>query len=356
MRVRPLPASAKVLVTEGEEVKPETAVARIETLPGRLWRLDIAHELCEDPGAVPDLMLRQPGDKIAAGDVVACAGDFFERRVVRSPVNGVVALLSKVQGFAYLREDVEMGEGSGPVVVDVAKQLQCPPAFILALKAANANYGSVVVKGQILASRRSGGKLTSVASPIYGKITGISASRGTITVTPIFKSPQISAYIGGRETRISADGVEITARAKVVNGLWGLGEESRGPVQVVEGDLSGESDLLEETVVVSRGTATMDGLMLAQQKRTRGVILGYLPSEVVMGFAGGVKNMGITGDEDVPFPLILVQGFLPATMNEAVFSALKEAVGQVVSLRGVTHIRAGVIRPEIVIPTCCRKE
>lgn len=81
----------------------------------------------------------------------------------------------------------------------------------------------------------------------------------------------------------------------------------------------------------------------------KGLVLGWLGSSAAMRFAGGIRNMGITGDEAVPFPLILTQGFLPEEMDQSVFKVLAGSAGRLCSLRGATHIRAGVVRPEILV-------
>lgn len=361
-RFRAVPPTATALVNEGDHVTPDTPVAKVEVLPGKLWRHDIARELCDGPEDVPGLILKKPGQRVAKGEVLAAGGDFFERRAARSQTTGVLALVSRHLGFAYVREELEVGPDDGPVTIDVTRRLGCTPPEIMLWKTAEANTGAIVVKGQLLASRPDSytsifsawrpqpKRETRITSPIYGKITAISPLNGTITITPLFKSPRIHAYIGGTVTRVSLEGVEITTQAQVLHGMWGLGGESWGPVQVLDGDLTGESPLREESVIVSPGTVTFEGLQAAQEKRSRGVVLGYLPSETAVRFGSGIKNMGITGDEDVPFPLVLIQGFLPERMNQETLSALRRAEGSVVSLCGVTHIRAGVIRPEIIVP------
>ncbi len=350
-RVRPLPPTAKVLVEEGQRVKPETPVAKLEVLPGRLWRLDVARELAEEPSLVPARMLKQPGQRVDKGEIVAAGGDFFERRAARSPATGTLALVSRNLGFAYVRDEIEVGSQGGPVTVDVAKQLDRPPWQIMALKSDVAMVGGIVLKGQLLASRKTDvwSKEVRVTSPIYGKITSVSPVNGNITIAPIFRSPFIPAYLSGEVSKVSPEGIEVSGRAQVINGIWGLGGESWGPLQVLDGDLTRQTPAQAGAVVVARGTATHDGLLSARDKGARGLVLGYLSSETIVKFCGGTKNMGITGDEDVPFPLILIQGFLPSPMNGQTFSALLAAEGHVASIRGVTHIRAGVIRPEIVI-------
>lgn len=350
-RFRSVPATARILVSEGDRVMPDTPVARVETLPGKLWRLDVAEVLSVEPGSIAEFMRRRPGEKVARGEILAAGGDFFERRALRSPVSGVLVLLSRNLGFAYVREDVELGSERGPVVVEVTKTLRIRPGQIMLYKETSAKVGSIVLKSQVLATRVGSdyGRLNA-KSPIYGKITGISATDGTMTITPVFKSPDISAYLKGTVTATAAgEGVEIQGCAVVIVGIWGLGGESSGVVYAIEGDLTPETPLPEGSVVAASGTATLEGLAHAQESGVKGVALGYLTSEVAVKCAGSARNMGITGDEDVPFPLVLIEGFLPAPMDRSVFQTFAGSVGCVSSIKGTTHMRAGVIRPEVLI-------
>ncbi len=350
-RFRPVPATGKILVSEGDRVMPETPVARVEILPGKLWRTDVAGSLCVEPGDIAGLMLRQPGSKVAKDEVIAAGGDFFERRAVKSPASGVLALLSRNLGFAYVREDVELGSERGPVVVDVARDLKVKPWQIMVYREANVNRGSIVLKGQVLASRMGiDYRHFNARSPIYGTITDISIVSGTMTIAPIFRSPDIMAYLKGTVTRaVAGEGVEVQGAALVVAGIWGLGGEGSGVVHPVEGDLTPEALLPKGSVVAASGTTTLDALARAEKAGVKGVVLGYLASETAVKYAGSSRNMGITGAEDVPFPLVLMEGFLPASMSQAVFQAFTGSAGCICSIKGTTHIRAGVIRPEVLI-------
>ncbi|MGE5579632.1 MAG: hypothetical protein ACM3WU_06235 [Bacillota bacterium] len=344
-RMRLISSTAKTLVSPGDHVMPDTPVARTEALPGKLWKVDVSRDLNVDPSDTLERMTAGVGDKLRTGAIVAASGAFFDRRVARSPVTGTLALISKSRGLAYVREDVDIGSQEGSVEVPVAKMLGVQPMMIMVYKSAEANVGETAVKGQVLA--RFGRK--TAASPLYGKIIGISPIKGTITIEPLFKMQITTAYLKGIvETVTQGESVEISGRARVLNGIWGLGGESCGRLHAVDGDLGEAADLPAGAIVAARGTATRAALQRAVQAGVKGVILGWLGTAAVMEFAS-LKNMGVTGDESAPFPLILMQGFLKQDMRDDAFRVLRSSHGALCSIRGVTHIRAGVVRPEILI-------
>jgi hypothetical protein len=60
--------------------------------------------------------------------------------------------------------------------------------------------------------------------------------------------------------------------------------------------------------------------------------------------------VAITGSEQVGFTLILTEGFGTIPMAQKTFALLSAHAGAQASISGATQIRAGVIRPEIIIP------
>jgi hypothetical protein len=61
-------------------------------------------------------------------------------------------------------------------------------------------------------------------------------------------------------------------------------------------------------------------------------------------------GVAITGHEDLVTALILTEGFGEMAMAHGTFDLLKAQEGRKASINGATQIRAGVIRPEIVVP------
>lgn len=344
-RTRLVSSTAKTLVNPGDAVMPDTPVARTEALPGKLWKVDISNELHVDPSGSQERLIAGVGDKLRTGAIVAVGGTFFDRRVSRSPVTGTFALVSKSRGLAYVREDVDVGLQEESVEVPIAKMLGVQPVMIMAYKSSEANVGQTATKGQILARF---GRRTAT-SPLWGRITGISPIKGTITIEPLFKMQVTAAYLKGVVDRVTpGESIEVSGQARVLNGIWGLGGESCGMLHVVDGDLSESAEFTVGSIVAARGTATQAALTRAVEAGVKGVILGWLGTAAVMKFAN-VKNMGVTGDESSSFPLILMQGFLRQDMREDAFRTLASSHGALCSIRGVTHIRAGVVRPEILV-------
>jgi len=84
--------------------------------------------------------------------------------------------------------------------------------------------------------------------------------------------------------------------------------------------------------------------------KVAGVVVGgfnYFDLEALLGYTLGVA---ITGTESLGTSLVLTEGYGKIQMSDRTFSLLKEHENHFASINGATQIRAGVIRPEIVIP------
>ena len=60
--------------------------------------------------------------------------------------------------------------------------------------------------------------------------------------------------------------------------------------------------------------------------------------------------MAITGQENKGITLVVTEGFGQITMAQRTFDLLRKNEGKLACINGATQIRAGVIRPEVVIP------
>lgn len=104
-KTRRLPLKGTVVVKEGDRVTPETVVARTE-IPGVLRTVRAADLLGCEPEEVPAALLVKQGDAVAAGEVLARSSTFFGlfKSECRSPVDGVVELISPVSGHIGIRD------------------------------------------------------------------------------------------------------------------------------------------------------------------------------------------------------------------------------------------------------------
>lgn len=354
-KLRLLPYRGNVLVKEGDRVEPWTSVAKIGYLPGKMTRVDVASQLMVEPRRISELMLKAPGDPVSAGEVIARGSLFWDERQCRASVAGIVGLVSKHLGYVYIREPIELGH-TEPSVIDVAGPLGIKP-FLIG-EYLNVSVGKMVVKDQPIASKRMsfGGPVVHVTAPTYGVLTELDRKAGTVTVMPLFRSTDVLAYISGTVSRVLPDeGVVIRSYASVVHGVFGLGGEAYGELfvpapgrehQLVPSDVT---EACQGKIVVGGATATREAVQALATAGAKAVVLGYYPVEGMKQLAPGL-NMGITGNESTPLTLIVTEGFQQRPMSFDVYNTLKQNEGRISSCNGTTHIRAGVIRPEVVIP------
>jgi hypothetical protein len=86
------------------------------------------------------------------------------------------------------------------------------------------------------------------------------------------------------------------------------------------------------------------------------MVAGSLPDDILQSYVGYDIGVAVTGQEKVPFPLILTEGFGLIAMTAGTFRLLQSLQGRIASINGATQIRAGVIRPEIIVPGADREE
>jgi hypothetical protein len=122
-RERRLPLRGEVLVRAGEQVRPETIVARTE-LPGHVQAVNLAARLSLDPPHVPGSLAHPVGATVRRGEVIAEGRSLFGlvRTRVEAPADGVIESVSPVTGQLLLREPpfpVEIGAFLGGTVAEV---------------------------------------------------------------------------------------------------------------------------------------------------------------------------------------------------------------------------------------------
>jgi hypothetical protein len=87
----------------------------------------------------------------------------------------------------------------------------------------------------------------------------------------------------------------------------------------------------------------------------RGVIVGGIDDKDLKEFLGYDLGVAITGHETLGITIVVTEGFGEIKMAAKTFNLLKASSGQKASINGATQIRAGVIRPEIIIPLKSRE-
>ena len=88
----------------------------------------------------------------------------------------------------------------------------------------------------------------------------------------------------------------------------------------------------------------------------KGVVAGGIDDATIKEFLGYDIGVAITGTEEKGVTVVVTEGFGKIPMAHATYELLKRRHGTKASINGATQIRAGVIRPEVVVPLEQRAE
>ncbi|MCK4936557.1 MAG: hypothetical protein KAR84_06865 [Elusimicrobiales bacterium] len=275
---RLLPIPGKVLVEKDKQVGALDVVAET-ALPGRVYPMNIANRLGINPDEVKGFMIKQPGDKIKKGEVIAETKPFIKwfKTTIESPVTGTVDSLSEITGQVLLRATPK----------------------ILALKA--------YVKGKV------------------------------IDVQPDF-------------------GVTVESEGTFIQGIFGIGGETNGEIAVAVD--SPDQELLPENIktehkgkiLIGGQHAGIASIKKAIEVGVNAIIVGGIHDKDLRKILGYDIGVAVTGTEKIGLTLVVTEGFGMIPMAEYTYKLLISRKGEYASVSGATQIRAGVMRPEIIIP------
>jgi len=96
--------------------------------------------------------------------------------------------------------------------------------------------------------------------------------------------------------------------------------------------------------------ALYDTIQKAKQLGVKAIITGGIDDRDLKKILGYDIGVAITGHENLGITLIVTEGFGNIKMAKKTFELLKAYDGHKASVHGKTQIRAGVMRPEIIIP------
>lgn len=246
----------------------------------------------------------------------------------------------------------------GPVEpVNVANILGMPPEDIT--ECMLKKEGDPVKEGEIIARSSSffGLFKSECKSKITGTVENVSHVTGQVLLRGQPLPVQVKAYITGEVTEIHPEeGVTVACIGAFVQGIFGIGGETHGEIKVV---CSSHDETLDEVkitaeckgkVVVGGSRVTAGALKKAIQVGAAGVVAGGFDDRDLRDFLGKDLGVAITGSEELGVTLVVTEGFGEIAMAEKTFQLLKRYEGRLACINGATQIRAGVIRPEVVIP------
>jgi len=199
---------------------------------------------------------------------------------------------------------------------------------------------------------------TVARSPVAGTIESVSTITGQVLVRTAPRPVELRAYLDGAVAEvIEREGVVVETHGAFVQGIFGVGGEVAGELAVVverPDEVIGPGDLASELkgkVVVAGSLVTSEVYERASAIGIAALVCGGFHDRDLRRLLGYDLGVAITGHEDIQPILIITEGFGPMAIAGATFDLLKAHAGQRASACGATQIRAGVLRPEIIIPT-----
>ena len=198
---------------------------------------------------------------------------------------------------------------------------------------------------------------TTVSSEIDGTVESISSVTGQVMLREPPSPVEVRAYVDGTITEIIEDeGVVIETSGAFIQGIFGVGGECWGTLKVItdnpragltaadiDGDCRGH-------ILVCGGLIDRKVIDRAREVGAIGLVGGGIRDYVLRDLLGYDLGVAITGAEQIGLTLIVTEGFGEIAMAAKTFDILQSCSGRETSISGATQIRAGVLRPEIIVP------
>ncbi len=295
----------------------------------------MAHSYTPGLRVTPDTVIRRRRLLPIAGEVVVAHGDLVTAttEVARTALPGKV------------------------YPINVVNQLSIAPDEILSYM--RKREGEAVSKGEPIAENKPLLKWfqVQVPSPITGTIENISHVTGQVFLREPPTMIRLAAYIDGTIVEVTPrQGVVVESYCAFIQGIFGVGGETTGTlaiaVQQPDEELTAAHLRPEHVgqIVIGGSLAHKETFVRARELGVRALVVGGVHDRDLKELLGYDLGVAITGTERIGFTLIITEGFGTIPMATRTFELLSSHVGQKASCSGATQIRAGVIRPEVIIP------
>ena len=240
--------------------------------------------------------------------------------------------------------------------LNLANQLSMPPGDVP--ECVTVQIGDQVNEGDVLAETRGiFGMFKSIyLSPSSGVVETISDVTGQIILRGEPHPVNVLAFMPGKVIEvIKEQGVVIESEVSFIQGIFGIGGESFGeivlacdsPDDVLTAKLINEE--MKDSVIIGGARMTSEAIQKAIDIGAAGLVSGGIDDQDLKEILGYDLGVAITGSETLGLTVIITEGFGDVAMAKRTFGLLKSREGKDASINGATQIRAGVIRPSIII-------
>lgn len=219
--------------------------------------------------------------------------------------------------------------------------------------------GDTVSRGDVLAKSTSffGLFKNECRTPASGLVELINPLSGNIGIREAPSPVEITAYLQGTVTEvIPREGAVVETDGAFVQGIFGIGGERHGIVRMISSspaDSLSAADIPDDVagqVLIGGACADLSALQAAAAAGASAFVVGGVVDSDIVAYLGFDIGVAITGQEPVATTVVLTEGFGGLPMASRTWELLSSLSGQKASVNGATQIRAGVIRPEVIVP------
>lgn len=194
-------------------------------------------------------------------------------------------------------------------------------------------------------------------SKVAGTLESISSATGQVILRGEPHPVQVRAYLSGVvKNIIPNEGVEIESDVTFIQGIFGIGGECYGEIKMACSTHTEElredsiTPQMKDKIVVGGARMTGAAIHKAIEVGVAAIVSGGMDDQDLRDILGYDLGVAITGSEKIGITLIITEGFGEIAMAEKTFQLLSRREGEDASVNGTTQIRAGVMRPELLIP------
>jgi hypothetical protein len=171
------------------------------------------------------------------------------------------------------------------------------------------------------------------------------------------KPVQLLAYLTGNVVEVlPQDGVVIEAEVAFIQGIFGIGGEAFGEIVLAckapHEELTDVliTDAMRGKVIIGGARMTGTAIRKAVSVGAAAVVSGGMDDADLRDILGYDLGVAVTGSEHIGTTLVITEGFGSIAMADRTYRLFAQHAGAFAAVNGTTQIRAGVMRPEIVIP------
>lgn len=218
--------------------------------------------------------------------------------------------------------------------------------------------GDAVAKDEVIAqSAGIFGWFRSVSrAPVTGFVESISRRTGQVMLREAPIPIEVDAYVDGRVVELfPTEGALIECRGAFAQGIFGLSGEVHGPIRMI----AAPGERLEARMFRPEfaGAIAVGGSLLgiaeyeaAREAGLAALVVGGMHYRDIRQILGYELGVAITGHEKLRTTVVVTEGFGEIAMAKGTHALLARLEGRLAAANGATQIRAGVIRPEVIVP------